>query len=210
MKDELSTVSTATEVQGQMMIDKAPQQYDAKHLTEESCSQSRSIQELLQLSSRSKQTEWPYGGNYYREHRFNRSCHREQGSRGREHQLAVEPFQFEISILPRILPRIAEGNRTRNMNSVVTALTTRIDAAVSQVQTAHQQQRQQQHLPSKPPFEAPPLPPPPPPSTLPKPSFKEPALKPSLKPSPSSPRLETHPLKASPSLKPSPLKPSLL
>ena len=71
LKDDLSIVSTATEVQRQearefhkpgrqkyrdkdevnkAKLEKAPQKYDAKHLTEESCSQSRSIQELMHLS----------------------------------------------------------------------------------------------------------------------------------------------------------------
>ena len=77
------------------------QQYDAKHFTEERYSQSRSFQEPMQLSSRGKHLVWPSGGNNYREHRFNRSCYRQRGSRGREHQLGVETFQFEISTLPK-------------------------------------------------------------------------------------------------------------
>ena len=106
LKDELSIVSTATEVQGQetMMImkhvnltvqgDRAVRQgqseqgEDLENTTaehyethqRESCSQSRYIQESMQLSSRGKQMVWPSGGNSYREHR-------EQDSRGREHQL---------------------------------------------------------------------------------------------------------------------------
>ena len=80
-------------------------------------------------------------GNKYREHRFNQSCYREQGSRCREQDFRksevqllsiVETFQFEISIL-------AEGNRHTNMKNVVTVLTTGIDAAVSQVQQTEQQ-----------------------------------------------------------------------
>ena len=113
-------------------IERAPQQYDAKHLTEESCCQPRSIQEPMQLSSRGKQMVWPSGGDNDREHR-------EQDSRGREHQLGIETFQFEISILPK---HIAKNCRkeidTRNMNSVVSALTTGIDAAVSQAQQVQQ------------------------------------------------------------------------
>ena len=46
----------------------------------ESCSQSRSIQEPMQLSSRGKQMVWPSEGDNYREHR-------ERDSRGRERQL---------------------------------------------------------------------------------------------------------------------------
>ena len=73
----------------------------------------RSIQEPMQLSSRGNQMVWPSGGNKYREHRFNKSCYREQGRRGREQDFRksvaellyiVETFQFEISFP-------AEGNR---------------------------------------------------------------------------------------------------
>ena len=49
-------------------IETAPQQHNAKHLTEESCSQSRSILEPMQVSSRGKQMVWPSGGNSHREH----------------------------------------------------------------------------------------------------------------------------------------------
>ena len=60
-------------------IEKALQQYNAKHLTEARCSQSRSIQESMQMSSRGKQMIRPSGRDNYREHR-------EQDSRGWEHQ----------------------------------------------------------------------------------------------------------------------------
>ena len=101
LKDELFTVSTATEVQGQEMMiikdvnltvqrDRAVRQghSDRESTTvvkcethqRESCSQSRSIQEPMQLSSRGKQMVRPSGGDNYREHR-------ERDSRGRERQL---------------------------------------------------------------------------------------------------------------------------
>ena len=87
LKDELSIISTATEIQGQetmmimkhmnltvqgqmyrdkdevnkVKIEKAPHQYNAEHLTEESCSHA----------------VWPSGRDNYHEHR-------ERDSRGRE------------------------------------------------------------------------------------------------------------------------------
>ena len=48
-------------------IERARQHYNAKHFIEESCSQSRSVQEPMQLSSRCKQMVWPSGGSNYRE-----------------------------------------------------------------------------------------------------------------------------------------------
>ena len=106
LKDELSIVSKATEVQGQMMMmimkylnltvqgertvrkGQSEQGEDRETTTavqcethhRESCSQSRSIQEPMQLSSRGKQMVWTSGGHIYREHR-------ERDSRDREHQL---------------------------------------------------------------------------------------------------------------------------
>ena len=50
-------------------IEKAPQQYNSKHLTEESCSQSRSIQEPMQMSSRGKQMVKPSGSDMASERR---------------------------------------------------------------------------------------------------------------------------------------------
>ena len=111
-------------------IEKAPLQYDAKHL------QSRGSKNRCSLSKKSKQMVWPSGRNNHREHRFNGSCHQEQGNRGREHQLGM--FQFEISVLPK---DIANNCRMKSTHG------TGIHAAVSQVQqTAHQQQRQQQQF----------------------------------------------------------------
>ena len=139
LKDEFSIISTETEIQGQEVIlimkhvkvtvqgekyqDKdevnkakiegAPQQYIAKHFIEESCSQSRSIHEPMELSSRCTQVVWPSGGNNCRQHPFNKSCYLEQGSQGREQDFRkseaelsyiVETLQIEISILE-------EGNR---------------------------------------------------------------------------------------------------
>ena len=166
LKDEFSIISTETEIQGQEVIlimkhvkltvqgekyqDKdevnkakiegAPQQYIAKHFIEESCSQSRSIHEPMELSSRCTQVVWPSGGNYYRQHRFNKSCYLEQGSQGREQ------VESRISGSPRLNCRTSSKRSrlrsqflkkeidTRNMNNVVTALFTGIDAAVCQVQ----------------------------------------------------------------------------
>ena len=88
LTDELSIVSTGDDDDTQQYRDKdevnkierAPLQYDAKHLTEESCSQSGSIQEPMQMSSRGKQMVSPSRGNSYREHR-------ERDSQGREDPL---------------------------------------------------------------------------------------------------------------------------
>ena len=128
LKDELSIVSTATEVQGQemMMIMKhvnlifqgdrevprqgrSEQGEDRENTTAVRCETPHrgKLQPVPKhprtdaVVQQGKQMVWPSGGNNYREHRFNRSCHREQGSRGREHQLGVETFQFEMSILPK-------------------------------------------------------------------------------------------------------------
>ena len=95
LKDELSIVSTATEVQEQAMMmimkhanltvqgDTAVRQgrsepFEDRESTtavqceahhRESCSHSRSIQEPMQLSSTGKWMVWPSGGDNYHEHR---------------------------------------------------------------------------------------------------------------------------------------------
>ena len=127
LKVELSVVSTATEVQGQEMImimkyvnltvqgeravrqGQSEQGQDRESTTavhcethhRESCSQNRSIQEPMQLSSRGKQMVWPSGGHNYREHR-------ERDSRAREHQLGHGIWALTAGANGSIL---AEGNR---------------------------------------------------------------------------------------------------
>ena len=51
--------STRRDEVNKAKMEKAPQQYNAKHLTEKSCSQSRSIQKPMQLSNRGKPMVWP-------------------------------------------------------------------------------------------------------------------------------------------------------
>ena len=137
LKDELSIVSTATEVQGQetMMIMKhvnltfqgdrevprqgrSEQGEDRENTTAVRC-ETPHRGKLQPVPKHPKteavvqqgQADGMAGANNNREHRFNRSCYREQGSRGREHQLGVETFQFEISILPK---GIAKNCRTKS------------------------------------------------------------------------------------------------
>ena len=86
-------------------IEKAPQQYDAKHF----------IQDPMQLSSGSKQTVWPSGGTIT--------------ATIDSTETAVENKVAEVESISSETKR----SNTRDMNSVATALTTGIDAAVPQV-----------------------------------------------------------------------------
>ena len=96
-------------------IEKAAQQWNAKQFVEESCSQSRSIQDPMQLSSGSKQM---YG-------------HQEETITANidSTEAAIENKAAEVESISSESKR----SNTRDMNSVATALTTGIDAAVPQV-----------------------------------------------------------------------------
>ena len=119
-------------------IEKTPQQYKAKHITEENCSQSRSIQEPMQLSSRSKQMVGPSGENNDlllaeawrsgHDHPDNRFQRGDRGVPEREfHRVGRRSQDLPNALTAaEVTERLGLRNciDTRNMNSVEADLTT--------------------------------------------------------------------------------------